>query len=129
MSTSPISATSDDAPSPSAVVKRLPGYARSMAAFHRAFAPELRKLVELLPVDPTSRVVDVGCGDGFYVGLWAERLRSPGTVVGVDVNEAFLEVARHRAAESAAACELSFIRGDLFQSAALGRDYDLVWSA
>jgi SAM-dependent methyltransferase len=127
MSTAPISTARDHA-APSAAQK-LPRYARPMAAFHRAFAPELRGLVELLPVDPTSRVVDVGCGDGFYVGLWAERLRTPGAVVGVDVNEAFLEVAGRRAAETAPSCELCFVHGDLFRSDDLGRDYDLVWSA
>jgi ubiquinone/menaquinone biosynthesis C-methylase UbiE len=128
MSTTPVSTTPDEG-APAAAKKKLPRYARPMAAFHRAFATELRGLVELLPIDPTSRVVDVGCGDGFYVGLWAERLRSPGAVVGVDVNEAFLEVARRRAAETAPACDVRFVCGDLFQSAALGHDYDLVWSA
>jgi SAM-dependent methyltransferase len=109
--------------------QQLPGYARQMEAFHRAFAAELRALVELLPLEPTARVVDVGCGDGFYVGLWAERLRTPGAVVGIDVNEPFLEQARRRTARVRPACELCFVRGDLFQSNDLGRDYDLVWSA
>jgi SAM-dependent methyltransferase len=127
MSTVPVSADRIDAPRASP--GKLPGYARQMAAFHRAFTAELRALVALLPVDAASRVVDVGCGDGFYVGLWAERLRTPGGVVGVDINEPFLEVARSRAAQSAPACELSFVRGDLFKSATLGGDYDLVWSA
>jgi len=127
MSTAPASAGSESASRASS--GKLPGYARQIAAFHRAFAPELRTLVQLPPIASASRVIDVGCGDGFYVGLWAERLRTPGAVVGVDVNEAFLEEARSREAQSAAACELCFVRGDLFKSDSLGGDYDLVWSA
>jgi len=116
-------------PAENSATARLPGYARPMAAFHRALAAELRSLIGFLPVDSASRVVDVGCGDGFYVGLWAERLRTPGGVVGVDVNEAFLEIARRHAARSNPACELCFVRGDLFESNHLGGDYDLAWSA
>jgi ubiquinone/menaquinone biosynthesis C-methylase UbiE len=128
MSTASMPAKSGETSS-SASSKELPGYARQMAAFHRAFDAELRGLLEYLPVEPASRVVDVGCGDGFYVGLWAERLRTPGAVVGVDVNEAFLEVARRRAAQSTSHCQIGFVRGDLFESDGMGGDYDLAWSA
>src|SRR5438105_3701538 len=88
--------------------RTLPRYAEQFAAFHGAFAAELRELVGLLPVTPQMRVLDVCCGDGFYTGLLAERLISPGEVVGLDINPCFLELARQKLARQELRCEVKF---------------------
>ncbi len=49
----------------------------------------------------TGRVLDVGCGCGQTSLQWSERVS--GSVLGVDISEPLIEVARRRAAEHAAA--------------------------
>jgi ubiquinone/menaquinone biosynthesis C-methylase UbiE len=68
------------------------------------------------------------CGDGVYTLLLAERVGSNGCVVGVDLSEAYLALARARAEQAAAACT-RFQIGDI---AALPFDdnaFDLIWCA
>src|SRR5438309_12051038 len=77
---------------------KLPEYAGELAAFHRAFAAELRAAVGSLPVKPWMRILDVCCGDGFYMELFADRLKRPGGVTGLDVNAACVNAARRRLA-------------------------------
>lgn len=107
----------------------LPDYADQMDAFHRAFAAELRAAIATLPLSPQMKVLDVGCGDGFYMGLLAERLLRPGRVVGLDVDPNFLAVARRNPALREARCELDFVEADLGKLPEACRDCDLVWCA
>jgi SAM-dependent methyltransferase len=107
----------------------LPGYALELAAFHRAFAEELRALVERVPARDNARVLDVGCGDGFYTELWARRLGGRGRVTGLDVNEAFLELARSRSADRGDG-RIEFVQGELQQAERLtSAEFDVVWCA
>src|SRR6476660_3477598 len=89
----------------------LPSYARELRAFHRAFERELRAVIAALPVDRNMRIIDVGCGDGFYMKLFAERLVSPGSVTAFDSNAAYLEMAREHLACSRASCDFDFVQG------------------
>ena len=124
----------------------LPQYAAESAAFHEAFVAELRSVVESLPLEPHMRVLDVGCGDGFYTELLAERLGSlgrnqsnarseTGEVVAVDNNPNFLRVAeerlRRRRSDSSAAplAPVRFLQADLNQLAAESPIYDVAWCA
>jgi ubiquinone/menaquinone biosynthesis C-methylase UbiE len=75
----------------------LPDYAFGLAAYHRAFAAELRAIVGDLPIRPGDRVLDVACGDGFYTGLLAERVGASGIVAAVDHLPAFVAQARRAA--------------------------------
>ena len=124
----------------------LPQYAAESAAFHEAFAAALRSVVDSLPLEPHMRVLDVGCGDGFYTQLLAERLASiaskksntrseTGEVVPVDNNPNFLRVAeeriRRRRSDSHAAplAPVRFLEADLNQLAAESPIYDVAWCA
>ena len=107
----------------------LPDYAPQIAAFHRAFAPELRAVVASLPLNPQMRVLDVGCGDGFYTGLLADRLQPQGTAIGLDVNESFLDVARRRPALVQARCQVQLLAGDISALPEEARGCDFVWCA
>lgn len=76
----------------------LPKYAAELEALHRAQGPALREWLDGFFVPDDARILDVGCGDGFYTRSLAERLTSPaGLVVGLDCNAAFLRRARRRA--------------------------------
>ena len=63
-------------------------------------AQERRRTVrETLGAQPGERVLDVGCGPGFYCAELAEEVGPEGSVVGVDPSPAMLELAGRRCAE------------------------------
>lgn len=109
--------------------KPLPDYANELTAFHEAFEDDLRAVVHSLPISPTMKVLDVGCGDGFYMGLLAERLVSPGRVIGLDVDKAFLNLARANLGEQKLQCDVDFVQGELAKPPAELDEVDLVWCA
>jgi arsenite methyltransferase len=51
---------------------------------------------EALDAQPGERILDVGCGPGFYVAELLEEVGPDGSVVGVDNSAAMLAVATHR---------------------------------
>ena len=51
---------------------------------------------EALAAQPGERILDVGCGPGFYVAELLEAVGPEGSVVGVDVSPAMLAIAAHR---------------------------------
>lgn len=56
-----------------------------------------RQLVrDALGVVPGERILDVGCGPGFYVAELLEQVGSDGAVVGIDGSQPMLDVAAHR---------------------------------
>ncbi len=56
-----------------------------------------RQLVrDALAVAPGERILDVGCGPGFYVAELLEQVGSDGSVVGIDSSPPMLAVAAHR---------------------------------
>jgi SAM-dependent methyltransferase len=77
------------------------------------------------PPVPGDRALDIGCGFGDTTQRLGE-LVGDGTVVGIDVAEPFLEVAREEAA-AAGVGNVSYRVGDV-QIADLGGPYDFVFS-
>ena len=65
--------------------------ARFVPAFFAEWAPHL---VDFARVAPGQAVLDVACGTGIVARTVADRLGATGRVVGVDLNEAMLSVAR-----------------------------------
>ena len=56
-----------------------------------------RRLVrDALRAAPGERIMDVGCGPGFYVAELLEQVGPAGSVVGVDSSRAMLAIAAHR---------------------------------
>ena len=81
------------------------------ALYQTRDAARRRRLVrETLGTQPGDRVLDVGCGPGFYCLEIAEEVGPDGQVVGIDAAEPMLELARRR-------CEghdnVSFKQGDI----------------
>jgi ubiquinone/menaquinone biosynthesis C-methylase UbiE len=77
-------------------------YALSAAAaefYESTFVPALfdewaERLVAFADVAPGASVLDVACGTGVVARAAAKRVGASGSVVGMDVNEAMLDVAR-----------------------------------
>jgi ubiquinone/menaquinone biosynthesis C-methylase UbiE len=80
-------------------------------------------LTRLLPPDRPLRILDVGCGTGFLSFLLAEAGH---TVVGLDLSEAMLGVARRAAADRA--LPVTFVQGDAESPALSLGSFDAVVS-
>lgn len=81
-----------------------------------------RRLVrEALAAQPGDRVLDVGCGPGFYCLELAEEVGSDGRVVGIDAAEPMLDLARRR-------CEafdnVTFKQGDVMSIPVESESFD-----
>jgi ubiquinone/menaquinone biosynthesis C-methylase UbiE len=85
-----------------------------------------RNIVALLPIQPGMRVLDLGCGAGPHLGLLAERLRGKGEVVGFDLREDRLQIARERFRGNAL---VRLRQGDLHKMPFEAAGFDLVWSS
>ena len=66
------------------------------------FRPWASDLLDLASPQRGERVLDVACGTGIVSRLAAERVSSTGTVVGLDINPAMLEVAASQPTTGAA---------------------------
>lgn len=62
--------------------------------------PWAERLIELAAPEPGDRVLDVACGTGIVARLAAARVGEQGSVVGLDLNEDMLDVARAAARDS-----------------------------
>jgi arsenite methyltransferase len=76
---------------------------------------------EALGAAPGERILDAGCGPGFYVAETLDRVGAEGSVVGVDASPAMLSVAAKR-------CEghdnVSFHEGDVTALPVADADFD-----
>lgn len=61
------------------------------------FRPFVKRLLQLYDTRPKARVLDAGCGTGLAATLVAPRVGRDGCVIGVDVSEKQLEIARQKA--------------------------------
>jgi arsenite methyltransferase len=75
--------------------------ARAVESVYRIGEAQRRRRTvrETLAVQPGERVLDVGCGPGFYCAELAAELGPSGSVVGVDASEAMIGLATRRCAE------------------------------
>lgn len=69
------------------------------------FAPGAEFLLGLAAPGPGERVLDVACGTGIVARRAASRVGANGTVVGFDINEGMLEVARKASSDVRPAIE------------------------
>jgi SAM-dependent methyltransferase len=60
------------------------------------FTPWAERLVEAVGIREGARVLDVACGTGAVTRLAADRVGERGSVVGLDLNESMLTVARRQ---------------------------------
>ncbi len=61
------------------------------------FQPWAERMTEAARITPGDRVLDVACGTGVVARFVVDRVQPGGAVVGLDVNEGMLAVARRKA--------------------------------
>lgn len=92
----------------------------------RVLQPTTGGLLERLAVAPSAKVLDVGCGGGDVTLSWA-RLVPEGRVVGIDVDDTKVAIARDDA-DASGARNVEFRVGDV-GDADLGREsFDVVYA-
>jgi ubiquinone/menaquinone biosynthesis C-methylase UbiE len=71
-------------------------------AVRHLFRPLAERFLAEVPLRPGDSVLDLACGTGVLARLAAPRVAPTGRVVGIDLNEMMLAVARARSAEEGA---------------------------
>lgn len=107
----------------------IPSYEPMLAAYHRAFARELRAMVGTLPLTEGQAVLDMACGDGVYSTWLAEKVGPSGRVVAVDVMPEYLDLARKEAAKSPFGKIIEFAASPIESLPFDDSTFDLCWCA
>src|SRR5438046_2453620 len=107
----------------------LPDYAPMLRAYHREFAPELRSLIDQLPLSPGADVLDVACGDGQYAAWFAERVGRRGSVIAIDILPAWLNIADECLGCRRSKCNVELRQADARRLPHAANSFDLVWCA
>ncbi|ODU02605.1 MAG: hypothetical protein ABS79_00110 [Planctomycetes bacterium SCN 63-9] len=107
----------------------IPAYEPMLAAYHRAFAIELRSMIHSLPLTRGQHVLDMACGDGVYGPWLAERVGPDGRVVGVDLVPDYLELARSEAERSAAGGIIDFAAASIDALPFAKETFEFCWCA
>jgi ubiquinone/menaquinone biosynthesis C-methylase UbiE len=78
---------------------------------------------------PGMHVLDVGCGAGVHLGLFAQRVAPNGSVIGLDIDPEPLGLAAELAADRIQAGAIMLEEGDLHHLPFAAARFDLVWSS
>ena len=108
---------------------QVPAYEPMLAAYHRAFAKELRGMVGTLPLLEGQSALDMACGDGVYGPMLAEKVGPSGRVVGVDLMPAYLDLARAEADKTPAGKVIEFVAAPIDDLPFDDGTFDLSWCA
>ncbi|SPQ24501.1 d4c3f64b-4bb2-444a-bb66-fa55ac78a6a6 [Thermothielavioides terrestris] len=87
------------------------------------FLPKLHALREL---NPTLKVLDVGCGCGSVTASFAKTIGPQGRVVGVDVDPAKVQHAKNVAAREGVADQVEVLEADAYKLPFADAEFDVV---
>jgi SAM-dependent methyltransferase len=104
-------------------------WAREDSTMARLLAPISEALLDHAAVEGCRNALDIGCGGGSQSLLLARRLGAGASVLGVDVSEPMLEVARTRCADAGAnTAQLGFVQADAAAHDFAPASFDLLFS-
>ena len=102
-------------------------WVRLQTRLDQLFHPLTQVALEHAAPQPGERAIDVGCGCGATVLELARRVGPGGHVLGVDISEPMLDLARRRAAE-AGHTQATLVRADMSTYAFSPHECDLAFS-
>jgi 2-polyprenyl-3-methyl-5-hydroxy-6-metoxy-1,4-benzoquinol methylase len=85
----------------------------------------LLDMVEALNLGPNSKIIDVGCGTGYYACKLVEQTGAQ--VLAIDIVASLLEMPRHQIAEANLRDRVAVVEGSITSIPADSETYDLVW--
>ena len=98
-------------------------YSRKLNLFNAFAEPELRRLIEGLGLRAGMQVLDAGCGTGEALEWLLAEVKPLGTVTGIDLSAAHVQVARLRASP-----QIQVLEGDLLNAPRATASFDFIWS-
>jgi ubiquinone/menaquinone biosynthesis C-methylase UbiE len=104
-------------------------YLQSLIATNPLQEPIFRHAIQALNLPPGSVGLDVGCGIGLQVLLFAGAVGPGGHVAGIDLSPEFLAYARVIAEKAGISGQVSFQEGDMNNLPFDDDTFDWVWSA
>ena len=104
-------------------------YVRLATVFNPLKEPVMRSAIQALQLPPGSRGLDAGCGAGLQALLLAEAVGPAGHVTGLDLQPAFLAVARGIVERAGLSERISFREGDVRSLPFDDDTFDWAWSA
>jgi SAM-dependent methyltransferase len=102
-------------------------WVRLQTRLDRLFRPLTQEAFQHAAPQPGEHAIDIGCGCGATVLELAHRVGPGGRVLGVDISEPMLDLARKRAAE-AGYTHAALVRADMSTYAFAPHDFDLAFS-
>ena len=109
--------------------RRTPEYDRYQGSFHKAFEPELTRMIQHLKWIPQKQILDVPCGSGFYTGLLANRIREGQHLTAIDNCEAYIRPLRDRLKEILQPNQFHVQSADAYHLPYDAESFDLIWCA
>lgn len=107
----------------------LPGYATMLAAYHRAFEAELRRMIADVWPPGARRVLDLACGDGSY-SAWLVAQGGPGVeACAVDLSKNWLDLAQDNAERAGTAEQVRAVAASALSLPFYDDSFDFVWCA
>jgi len=100
--------------------------AARLRLLHEVYGASTEALLAEVGLGPGMRAVDIGCGTGTVARWMAARVGPTGSVFGVDVSSAQLEVAR-REAQRLGLSHVQFVHADAYATGLPHESFDLVY--
>lgn len=85
--------------------------------------------IDALDLQPGMSVLDIGCGPGVHLPLFARRIQPGGQITGLDVDPERLELGRELLAQTQELDRITLRQGDLHTLPFAKNSFDVVWMA
>jgi ubiquinone/menaquinone biosynthesis C-methylase UbiE len=93
---------------------------------HPQFRQMMHEYLDAMQVDAAHAVLDLGCGTGIVAREVAARAGFTGHIIGIDLSDSLVEMARHLAAEEGVGDRITLITGDIHGLNVPGDSFDAV---